>query len=184
MAGWGLSVLQNSQGRLHLSPTSFLCFDCTTQPMGSQLPDQGLTHAPCSGSAQSESLDHRGSPPMSFWSSVLGPEIQQYCGCPTDPEGWCDSPRLSLWNQVCLCWGQEDLGLFWGVCICCHSLLNVAGACSWFGSCAKVELAQGLGCTGVQPLRDAAFFLPLVPGWPFPMLLSLTHLLPARNPLS
>ena len=83
-----------------------------------------------------------GSPPMSFWSSLLGPEIQQYRACPTDPEGWCDSPGLSLWNQVCLCWGQEDLGLFLGVCICGHSLLNVAGACSWFGSCAKVELVH------------------------------------------
>lgn len=39
----------------------------------------------------------------------------------------------------------------------------MAGACSWFGSCAKVELAQGLGCIGVQPLQNAAFFPPLSP---------------------
>ena len=39
----------------------------------------------------------------------------------------------------------------------------MAGACSYFGSCAKAELAQGLGCTGAQPLRDAAFFRPLSP---------------------
>ena len=59
-------MLQNSQGRLHLCPTSFLCFGCATQPVGSQFPDQGLTQAPCSGSAQSESLDHQEVPPCLF----------------------------------------------------------------------------------------------------------------------